>query len=66
MDETSRSADKFIGLDVRKATIAVAIADVGVRSAPRVHGEIANTPTALARLVTKLSSKGERLSFVYD
>ena len=66
MDETTVSADKFIGLDVHKATIAVAIADAGSRSSPRIHGEIANTPAALARLMGRLSAKGERLSFVYE
>jgi transposase len=66
MTETIRPADKFIGLDVHKATIAVAIADAGERSPPRIHGEIANTPAAVARLMRKLSTKGERLSFVYE
>jgi hypothetical protein len=53
-------------LDVHKATIAAAIAEAGTRPPPRLHGEIANTPAALARLMAKLSAKGERLSFVYE
>jgi transposase len=66
MTEPTRPADKYIGLDVHKATIAVAIADAGERSSPRIHGEIANTPAALARLMARLSTKGERLSFAYE
>ena len=59
-------ATTFIGLDVHKATIAVAIADGGCRHAARYLGEIPNTPEALSRLVRKLGARGQRLSFCYE
>jgi hypothetical protein len=34
----------YIGLDVHKDTIAVALAEAGVRSDVREYGKIANTP----------------------
>ncbi len=56
---------KFIGLDVHKATIAVSIADVH-DGAVRYFGEIANTPEAIAKLVTQLSKGDAKLSFCYE
>jgi transposase len=44
----------FVGLDVHKATIAVAVAEAGERHEVRSHGVIPNTPAAVARLVKKL------------
>ena len=38
---------KYVGLDVHKITIAVAVAEDGKRAEVREHGEIANTPSAL-------------------
>ena len=40
---------KYVGLDVHKDTIAVAVAEDGKRSEVREHGEIANTPAALTK-----------------
>ena len=56
----------FIGLDVHKATIAVAVAEGGRRQPARSLGEIENTPTGVARLARKLAGKGARLSFCYE
>ena len=53
----------FIGLDVHKATIAVAIADGGSREAARSYGTIDNTPAALAKLVRRLAVTGRSCSF---
>lgn len=48
----------FVGLDVHKATIAVAIAQGGRREAARFVGEIDNTPAAVAKLVRSTPAKG--------
>src|SRR6201996_7511625 len=56
----------FIGLDVHKETIAVALAEAGKRNEVRQYGKIANTPAALARLVAKLARGGRALRFCYE
>lgn len=55
----------YVGLDVHKATIAVAVAGAG-RGDPVYRGEIANTPTAIKRLMHKLSPDGEVLGVCYE
>ena len=50
---------KYVGLDTHKDTIAVAIADTA-GGKPRYYGEIANTPTAVAKLITDVSPTGEK------
>jgi transposase len=44
----------FVGLDVHKDTIAVALAEAGERHEVRSYGVIPNTATAVARLIKKL------------
>lgn len=56
----------FIGLDVHKSTIAVAIAEGNRREAARFLGEIDNTPAALAKLAKKYAQKSARLHFCYE
>ena len=56
---------KYVGLDVHKATIAVSIAD-GAGGDPRFYGEIANTPVAIAKLMTQLAKGGAKLSVCYE
>lgn len=56
---------KYVGLDTHKDTIAVAIADTA-GGKPRYYGEIANTPTAVAKLITDVSPTGEVVSFCYE
>jgi transposase len=55
----------YVGLDVHKETIAVAVAATGRRE-PVYRGEIANTPTAVKRLIHKLSPDGEVLGVCYE
>ena len=55
----------YVGLDVHKDTIAVAVAYPG-RGAAEFRGEIANTPRALAKLMRRLSAHGELLGFCYE
>jgi transposase len=62
MEETTM----FIGLDVHKATIAVAIAEGGRREAARYFGEIENTSAALSKLAKKYRRANARLSFCYE
>ena len=56
----------YIGLDVHKDTIAVALAEAGVRSDVREYGKIANTPAAVKGLVAKLARNGHELRFCYE
>jgi transposase len=55
---------KYVGLDVSKEKIAVAIADEG-RDEPRYWGMILNTPEAVKKLVDKLGSS-ENLRVCYE
>ena len=56
----------YIGLDVHKETIAVALAEAGKRGEIREYGVIANTPTALKALASKLAKSGSALCFCYE
>ncbi|BBM05711.1 hypothetical protein HAALTHF_29150n [Vreelandella aquamarina] len=46
----------YIGLDVHKVSISVAIAEIG-RQAPEFRGEIPNEPKAIDKLVRQLSER---------
>ena len=56
----------YVGLDVHKDTIAVALAEAGVRGDVREYGKIANTPAAVKALAAKLSRVGSALRFCYE
>jgi transposase len=56
----------YIGLDVHKETIAVALAEASKRSDVREYGKIANTPAAVKTLVAKLARNGHKLRFCYE
>ncbi|MBS4174395.1 IS110 family transposase [Bacillus sp. FJAT-49736] len=55
---------KYVGLDVSKEKIAVAIADEG-RGEPRYYGMIPNSPEAIRKLVKKLGNP-EDLKMCYE
>ncbi len=63
----SRTYGAYVGLDVHKDTIAIAVAECG-RGQPDYRGEIANTPKKVGQLIERLSAQygGEQLLFVYE
>ena len=56
----------YVGLDVHKEGIVVAVAEGGERGEMREYGRIANTPAALRRLAGKLGQQGVELRFCYE
>ena len=55
-----------VGLDTHKAKIAVAVAEPGRAGEVRFHGEIANQPEAVRRLIERLADKHGRLRVCYE
>ncbi len=57
---------KFIGMDVHKKSITVAIADEGRNGQVRAYGTLANDPNALDKFCRKMVSTASQLHFVYE
>ena len=55
----------YVGLDVHKDTITVAVAKEG-NERPMLLGQIPNTPEAMLKLLKRLAAKEERLAFCYE
>jgi transposase len=62
----SDHSEAFVAFDTSKLRNAVAIADGGRAGEVRFLGEIENTGAATAKLVRKLATKYERLTFCYE
>ena len=56
----------YVGLDIHKDTIAVALAEAGKRSEVREYGKITNSPAAVKALVAKLGRGRHELRFCYE
>src|ERR1051325_5707629 len=56
----------FIGLDVHKKTISVAMVEGSAGAVVRFYGTVANTPDSLRTLCRKLSRSGQQLHFCYE
>ena len=56
----------YVGLDVHKDTIAVAVAEDGRRAEIRFHGTIKNSADAVLRLTKTLTAKGSVPAFCYE
>ena len=56
----------YVGLDVHKESIVVAVAVGGLRGEVREYGRIANTAGALDRLMRKLGGEGVGVRFCYE
>jgi hypothetical protein len=55
---------RYIGLDVHRATIALAIAEHD--GPPSSYGNIANDPSAIRKLMTRLGGPDVRLRVAYE
>ena len=56
----------FVGLDVHKDTISIAVASGGNRGEVREYGRIANRPEAVKKMLGKLGQTGAELRFCYE
>ena len=61
-----KNNNTFIGMDVHKSSINIAIASKGRKGQVRHYGKIEGTLSALDKVVRKLVSKGDSLHFVYE
>jgi transposase len=60
------SSTSYIGLDVHKSTISVAMAEDGRDGDIRYYGVVENRADILVKLVKRLGRRGQRLQFCYE
>ena len=61
-----KKSSMFVGLDIHKTSIEIAIAEASRDGEVRSYGGIDGTLDALDKVVRKLVSKGSELHFVYE
>jgi transposase len=59
-------SEVYVGLDVSKLKISVALAEAGRDGEVRFLGDIDHTPEGIKRLVAKLAKRHRRLAFCYE
>jgi transposase len=57
---------RFVGLDIHKERISIAVAESGRSGAVEYLGEISNDPIAIGRLCDRLGRPGKTLAFCYE
>jgi len=57
---------RFVGLDIHKERISIAVAENGRSGSVEYLGEIANSPDAISKLCDRLGKPGKALAFCYE
>jgi|GEM_PF-2007767 len=65
-DKRMKTKNKYVGLDVHKDTMVVAVADGGRDGEVRLYGEISSDLGALEKVLRKLGGEGVTLHVVYE
>ena len=57
---------RFVGLDIHKERISIAVAESGRSGAVEYLGEISNDPVAIGKLCERLVRSGRKSAFCYE
>jgi len=57
---------RFVGLDIHKERISIAVAESGRTGAVEYLSEISNDPVAIGKLCDRLKRPGKTLAFCYE